>query len=74
MSSSHTIRVAKRNMLVFLTICGLFSTAHTNELSSSSNKTVNGSGSVSKLSEIVMNNFVATTPRIDVTEKKAPSR
>lgn len=74
MSSLHTIRVNKRNMFVLFTICGLVSAVQSVELSSRSNKTVSGSDSVSKLSEIVMNNFVATTPKIDVSQTKKPSR
>ncbi len=61
-------------IITFVIICGLFSTVLTDELSSSSIKQTNGSDSVSRLSEIVMNNFVATTPKIDVSHTKAPSR
>lgn len=76
MCSSEMIMVQKQSIFVFLTFCGLFSTVFAVELSSSSNltKNINGSDSVSKLSEIVMNNFVATTPKIDVSHTKAPSR
>lgn len=73
---SEMIRVNKQSIFVFFTFCGLFSTVLTVELSTNSNvnKNINGSDSVSKLSEIVMNNFVATTPKIDISHSKAPSR
>jgi len=76
MCSSELFRANKQSIFVFFIFCGLFSTVFTVELSSSSsiNKNLNGSDSVSKLSEIVMNNFVATTPKIDVSHTKAPSR
>lgn len=77
MSPSDLIKINERRVCVFLIICGLlFSPAFTVEISSSSNTdtTTNGSDSVSRLSEIVMNSFVATTPKIDVVQTKAPSR
>lgn len=76
MCSSNVIRVNKQSIFVFFTFCGLFSTVFTVDLSSSSNsnKNMNGSVSLSKLSEIVMNNYVATTPKIDISHTKAPSR
>lgn len=76
MCSSKVIRVNKQSIFVFFTFCGLFSTVFSVELSSSSisNKNTNGSDSISKLSDIVMNNFVATTPKIDISHTKAPSR
>lgn len=75
MSSSNMKRLNTEQIIItFVIICGLFSTVLTDELSSSSIKQTNGSDSVSRLSEIVMNNFVATTPKIDVSHTKAPSR
>lgn len=76
MCSSEMFSLNKKSIFVCFVFCGLFSTVFTVELSSSSNinKNINGSDSVSKLSEIVMNNFVATTPKIDLSHTKAPSR
>lgn len=76
MCTSEFLRVNKQNIFVFFMFYGLFSTVVGVELSSSNNinKNINGSDSVSKLSEIVMNNYVATTPKIDVSHTKAPSR
>lgn len=74
MCSLKLIRINRQSIFVFFILCELFSTVFTVELSSSSNININGSDSVSKLSEIVMNSYVATTPKIDISHTKAPSR
>lgn len=74
MCSLKLIRINRQSIFVFFILCELFSTVFTVELSSSSNININRSDSVSKLSEIVMNSYVATTPKIDISHTKAPSR
>jgi len=76
MCSADVIRINKQSIFLFFIFCGLFSSVFTVELSSSSNlnKNVNGSDSLSKLGEIVMNTYVATTPKIDLSHTKTLNR
>lgn len=64
----------RKSIFVVLTFYGLISTSYTLKLSSSLNKNDNGRDSTSKLSELITNNFVATTHKNDILHTKATSR
>lgn len=79
MCLSSVIKKNNPNICVFAIFSMVFSIVQTTELNASSNisnlnRDADTSGSISKLSEIVMNEYVATTPKIDISQTKTLNR